>query len=104
MNIPNELTARYLEIKYPMSTGSDEWSDIKIDFEIEDNAIMGTVSKVESGQVDSEGIKQFRDDLEKFKERVQVYKSKDEIESKEKELLENKIRIGLEILKMILEA
>ena len=102
-NVSNELTKRFTQDKYPMSTGSDEWQDIKGDFEIEGDAVMGTVSKVDGNvQLENDKVVNFKSELEKFKTKLDNYQPKDELEVKEKEILSNKVKIGLEIYNTIL--
>lgn len=105
INISKELTKRYLEIKYDMSTGTDEWQDIKTDFEIESDALGGAMSYIDSGKsLGFDKINKFKSELEKFKIRVDNYQPKDDIEIKEKEILQEKINIGLDIYKQIIDS
>jgi hypothetical protein len=105
MNIvSNELTKKFIQEKYPMSTGSEEWWDIKTDFELEDDAIMGTVSYEDYNKsLEFDKVNGLKSDLEKFKARIDRYSPKDDLETKEKEILLNKVNIGLEIYKIILD-
>lgn len=101
--IPKELTMKYAQGKYPMSTGSDEWQDIKADFEIEDDALAGTSMHADYKSIGFDKINSFKLNLEKFRTRIDDYHTRNELESKEKTILQNKIDIGLEIYKMILK-
>ncbi len=100
----NELTQKFMQLKYPMSSGSDEWVDIKTDFELEDDAIMGTVSKVDNSRgLEIDKVSQFKSELEAFQIRVNNYIPKDDLESKEKVILEEKVDSGLQIYSSILD-
>ena len=102
--IPNELTRKFAQYKYPMSTGSDGWRDIKGDFELEDDALGGALSYIYNNKpLKPDELNSFKIDLEKFKDRVENYSSKDNLEKEEKEILSNKINIGLEIYRILLE-
>lgn len=101
--IDNELTKKFFQNKYPMSTGSYNWRDIKGDYELIDDAVAGTVAHEDYNKsLGREKIKELQLELEKFKVRVINYESKDEVENKEKEIIQNKIDAGLEIYKAIL--
>ena len=104
MNIvSNELTKKFMQDKYTMNTGSDEWQDIKGDFEMEGDAVMGVIAHEDyykSLKIDK--ITEFKIKLEKFKIRVDNYSPKDRTETKEKQILSDKVKIGLEIYTAIL--
>jgi hypothetical protein len=101
--VQNELTKKFAQYRYPMSTGSDEWRDIKADFELEDDALGGASSyEYNNKPLGSDKLNGFKTDLEKFKERVTNYQPKDEVEKNEKETLLNKINTGLGIYQIML--
>lgn len=102
--IPKELTKKFSEKKYPMGTGSDEWLDIKTDFELEGDAVAGTVAFLDGSVVDKNKVDVLLQELQKFKHRVSEYAPKDDLEKHEKDILEEKIDIGLDIYKRILES
>lgn len=102
ITIPNELTIKYSQLKYSMGTGSDEWQNVKADFELESDAFGGTLSHFDHKSIDNNKVGSFISDLEKFKQRVESYNSKDDVEKNEKNVLLEKINIALEVYKMIL--
>jgi hypothetical protein len=101
----DQLLREYLSIRYPMGTGSDEWQDIKTDFEIENDGFGGVV--MNEGVVGSD-FKQQADklipDFSKFKNRVNDYIPKDKLEKEEKDKLLRRITLGLTVLKEILSS
>ncbi|MDO8593270.1 MAG: hypothetical protein Q7R92_05965 [bacterium] len=102
--ISSDLTKKYFQNKYLMSTGSDEWQDIKADFEVESDAIGGALSREDhNNPLGLDKIAAFKINLEAFKARIDKYIPKNEIESKERRILRNKINIGLEIYKLIID-
>lgn len=96
MNIVfKELTKKFTQEKYPMSSGSDEWQDIKGDFEIEDDALGGAMSyEYNKKSLGQQKLQEFKSELEKFKIRVDNYSSKDDLETKEKEILLGKLKVS----------
>ncbi len=102
--IPQELTKKYLESRYDMGTGSDEWVGIKTDFENESDALGSTISY--DNPIDALGLdklKTFKSELEKFQVRINNYTPKDDLEGKEKVILQNKVDLGLQIYSSILD-
>lgn len=101
--IPNELTIKYAKNKYPMSTGSEEWKNIKGEYEMIDDAIAGTVAHEDYNKsLGVEKVNEFKSSLEKFKVKVDNYTPKDDVEIKEKEILQNKVNIGLDIYQAVI--
>lgn len=102
--IPIELTKKFSEVRYPMNTGSEEWQDLKIDYELIDDSVAGTVSFYDRSVVDKQKIIQLEKELMEFKNRIDAYTPLDQVENREKENIREKIEIGLEIYKTILES
>lgn len=105
MKIPKEITDEYFQHnKYPpMDTGSDEWWAIKCDFELKDSAFAGMIAYEDYGKpLGIDKIKKLKSGLEEFKNKLDDYKPKDELELGEKELLQSKVNAGLEIYGLII--
>ena len=100
--IPNEITRKFAQDKYLMSTGSDPWQDIKGTYEMLDDAIAGTVMRDNQNSIDISEIKNLTLDIERFRTRILNYNSRDRAEAREKKILQNKIDTGLEMCKIIL--
>lgn len=101
-NVPKTLTKHFARHKYDMSTGSDEWRSIKCDYEILDDAVAGGIAHGDRGSVDIGRIRSDKLKLQEFKLRVDGYSPHDESEAREKEILADKISVGLEIYSTIL--
>lgn len=97
-----DLTKKFSQEKYPISTGSIEWQELKTDYELEDDAVAGTSMYQDYNKIGTEKIKNLKSGLEQFKTRLKMYVPKDELEIKEKETVENKVNIGLRIYEEIL--
>jgi hypothetical protein len=98
-----DLLEIYHTNKYPMDTGSDNWADIKTDYELENDALVGTAMQEDYEKVGKEKVAKFKASLLDFKKRLIDYSPVSTVEEKEKEILQEKIGIGLEIYDLILE-
>jgi len=91
MKIPKEIVDKYfkgLKSYPPMDPGSDEWWDIKTDFELKDDAFAGVLYCEDYNKpLETYKIKKIKSNLEEFKKRLDDYKPKDSLEAKEKKLL-----------------
>lgn len=104
MNGINENIKKFAEERYPMSTGSEEWWNIKTDFEIIGDKVMGIeASKDFNESIDPDKCNDLKKELQEFKIRVDAYKSQDATETGEKAILQKKIKIALEISSAFLE-
>lgn len=98
----NELIRKYHNIRYPIGSDSFEWFDIKSDFEIKDEILVNEVFQKEKGNFDGAKIQESVKNMESYKERIISYKPINSEEEKEKELLIQKVNMGLEIYSLLL--
>jgi hypothetical protein len=103
MKKTNELSKEYHRIKYNIGSGSFDWFNIKSDFEIQDEMLMSQVFQKEKGELDINKASEFQKSMEAFKEKINSYLPLNEEENQEKVLLLQKVDIGLEIYKLVLE-
>jgi hypothetical protein len=103
--IPIEIIQSYFKINYPMSSGSDEWINLKEEYEIESDALGAIISNESPVQkFGIEKVKSWYDLLKQFYKKVIQYDPKDETELKEKKLLSDKIAIAIKIYELTLQS
>ena len=101
--IPKDLTSIFLTpIPYSMSTGSFGWIGIKIDFENFNDEIVGIIFTIDQGKViEKNKLEDARSKANNFKNITFEYEPKDYDESKEQDLLLEKVNEGLAIYNWI---
>ena len=92
--IPKELSKKFTAKTFPINTGSTEWWNIKTDFIVESEAVAGSLSFFDRSIVDKDKISKLSNQ----------YRPINSIESDEKEIIIEKIELGLEIYRKILES
>lgn len=99
----DDLIKKYEQYKYQIGSGSDAWVDIKSDYEIQNDQLIGSVMQDHYKEIGKEKIISYKEQLENFKKRVQQYNPENEQEEKEKNILDDKISVGTEIYGKLIE-
>lgn len=98
--IVDDLFKKYISFHFPMGSGSPEWRDLKVEFEVIDDFIAGSDSKNYSS-IEKNIFENFSNRLKKLNDDVTMYAPKDLIEEEEKVTVKGKIDCGLLITQEI---
>lgn len=102
-----EVSKEYSEIKYPISTGSIEWQDIKSDLVVLDDSIIGLWSSLDAKKLSGNEIEKrtsfIKNESQKIIERVSEYQPISIQENEEREILVNKLFLFRELLSAIVK-
>jgi len=99
----DELIKKYEQYRYQIGNGSDAWVDIKSDYEIPNDQLVGSIMQDHYKEIGKEKIVSYKEQLENFKKRVQQYNPENEQEEKEKSILDDKISVGIEVYSKLIE-
>lgn len=100
-NNMEKLYEEYFQLKFPLSTGSTEWWDIKTDFEVLDDTLIGLSSTLEIKKIDPQELEQSKnfiaDRLHVLNDKIDSYIPQDDEEKFEKEVVAKKIVLADQI-------
>lgn len=107
-NNMQNIYEEYSQLKFPMGTGSSEWWEIKTDFEILDDAVIGLSSTLQSNKLDLEELKNRKEFISEHmhmvQEKINSYSPADDVEESEKAIAIKKIDLISKIYTSLPEA
>ena len=102
MNIKlDQLLDLYLQHKFPPGTGSDHWSDLKTELVVIDDFIVGSASRENLQDIDKNQLPYFYKRLLTLVNDLESYSVIDDEEKREKEIVMQRAKYGLDILNFI---
>jgi hypothetical protein len=107
-NNMQNIYEKYSQLKFPMGTGSSEWWEIKTDFEILDDAVIGLSSTLESNKLDPEELKKRKEFISEHmhivQDKINNYSPVDDVEESEKVIAVKKVDLISKIYSSLPEA
>lgn len=91
------ITEQYSKLNINLSSGSEDWVDLKTDYELIDLALAGHLAFDYEHDLHLDQAIIDKNNMESYKKRVEAYNVLDEIESGEKETSLKKIELGSKI-------